>query len=283
MILYRTAFTASCIAASLALLAPAAASAQDGKDNGDFVTAGIGPGILPDYEGSNDYRVLPVPGAVGSIKGHGFVYVGNQFSVDLIPDKGGPGWDFQFGPNLSVGFNRSGSGSVHDARVKALHTVGTAVTVGGYVGIAKQGVITSDFDRFSFTLGVDHDIAGAYDGTTVTPSLNYLTPLSKKAMIVVAARAVYADRRYADAYFSVTPADSAASGLPVFTARSGWKNWSLAAAANYSLTGDLTHGLSTIGGIMYTRLINDFAASPVTSIAGSRDQWMAGLGLAYTF
>ncbi len=150
-------------------------------------------------------------------------------------------------------------------------------------GLARQGVVTSDYDRLSVTVGVDHDVAGASGGTTITPSLNYMTPLSRRAMVLVAARAVRADDHYADAYFSVSPAGSVASGLPAFAAKGGWKNWSLAAATNVSLTGDLTHGLSAVGGVMYTRLLNDFAASPITSIAGSRNQWMAGLGLAYTF
>jgi outer membrane scaffolding protein for murein synthesis (MipA/OmpV family) len=249
----------------------------------DFVMIGIGPLLIPDYEGSNDYGIYPMPGAIGRVKGYSFSLLGNTASIDLLRDKPGPGWDVELGPSISLGLNRTHRGGIADSRVQALHTVGTAVTLGGYAGLVRQGVMTSDYDRLSLSVSVDHEIAGAYGGTTVTPEINYMTPLSRKALVAFVVTAVRADRRYADAYFSVTPADSLASGLPAFNAKGGWKNWSLGMATDVSLTGDLTHGLSAIGGVMYTRLLNDFGASPVTSIAGSRDQWMAGLGLAYTF
>jgi outer membrane scaffolding protein for murein synthesis (MipA/OmpV family) len=273
------------------LLIVAPAHAQEGARpantgsaaDGDFVIVGIGPAMVPDYEGSNDYGIYPTVGAIGRVEGYSFSVLGDTASIDLLRDKAGPGWDVQLGPAISIGLNRVRRGGIGDARVRALHTVGTAVTLGGYAGVVRQGVVTSDYDRLSLSVSVNHDVAGAYGGTTVTPEINYMTPLSRKALVAFVLTAVRADRRYADAYFSITPADSLASGLPTFTARGGWKNWSLGMATSVSLTGDLTHGLSAVGGVMYTRLLNDFAASPITSIAGSRDQWMAGLGLAYTF
>src|SRR3546814_6514618 len=48
----------ACLALLLAALAfPAAASAQ----SGDHVTLGVGAGVVPDYQGSDDYRFLPIP------------------------------------------------------------------------------------------------------------------------------------------------------------------------------------------------------------------------------
>lgn len=269
---------------SLAL--PAAAHAQEqtrADPTGDLVMIGAGPAIIPDYEGSNDYGIYPVPGAVGRVSGYSFVFLGNKFSVDLLRDKPDQSWDIELGPDIGLGLNRRRHGGIKDSRVLALHTVGTAVNLGGYVGVVKQGVVTSAYDRLSVNLSVDHDVAGAHAGTTITPAINYMTPLSRKAMVGIVASAVHADDNYANAYFSISPAESIASTLPAFNAKGGWKNWSVGAATDISLTGDLTGGLSVIGGVMYTRLLNDFAASPVTSIAGSRDQWMAGLGLAFTF
>jgi outer membrane scaffolding protein for murein synthesis (MipA/OmpV family) len=39
--------------------------------------------------------------------------------------------------------------------------------------------------------------------------------------------------------------------------------------------------LFAVGG--YTRLLGDAADSPMTSIRGSADQWLAGAGVGYTF
>ena len=251
--------------------------------DGDIVIAGVGLGRVTDYEGSDDYRLLPVPGAIGSINGIGFVYIGNRLSVDLIPAPKGPGWDLIAGPVVSVGFNRSMLKSIDDPRIRALGKVGMSVELGGMVGVARRGVFTSDYDRLSATVSVRHDVAGGHGGTLVNPTLSYMTPLSTRSMTMLFASATHADGSYTRTYYTITPAQSGASGLPVFDAKPGWKDWTVGGAVNVSLTGDLTGGLSAIGGIAYTRMLNDYAASPVVSIAGSRDQWMMGLGLAYTF
>ena len=55
------------------------------------------------------------------------------------------------------------------------------------------------------------------------------------------------------------------------------------AIAGRSLTGDLLHGLGLYVSGSYSRMENGFAASPVTSIAGSPNQWFGAVGLGYTF
>ena len=249
----------------------------------DTVTVGVGAVYMPDYEGSNDYRVAPAPGAIGSVSGFSFVLAGNRASVDLIPNRPGPGWDLQAGPLAVVNFDRSSTRSIDDARVKALGKVDTAVELGGYVGIGKTGLITSDYDKLSVSLSWRHDVAGAHDSSILQPSINYMTPLSRKAAVVLFASAERAAGGYADTYFSITPEQSAASGLPVYRARAGWKNWSAGALAMVSIDGDLLHGFKLIGGGVYRGMLGDFAESPIVRDAGSRSQWMGVLGLGYTF
>ena len=279
------------LACLLPLAAPLAAqtgeaSAPSGEPDAtsgrDFLTIGAGAATVPEYEGASSNRILPVPGAVGRIGGFSFLIAGNQLSVDLIPDSGN-NWDFQLGPSAAIGFNRNSLKNISDPRIRALGKVGTAVELGAFAGVARCGVITSPYDRLSFSTTWRRDVADGHGGTLVSPTLSYITPLSKSILAGLLLSADWADSKYASTYFGVTPAQSAASTLPAFTARSGWKDWSIGAATNISLSGDVTHGLSVIGGVSYTRLLNDFAASPVVSIAGKADQWMAGLGLAYTF
>lgn len=274
---------------ALLLVLPCAAHAQEAAPateralGGDRLMVGIGVASVPDYEGSNDSRIVPAPGAIGSIGGHKFMLVGNRASLDLLKDKPGPGWDFELGPVAAIGFNRASLKGIEDPRIRALGKLGYAVELGGYAGIARQGVITSDYDRLSLSVSYRHDVAGGHGGAMIMPTINYMTPLSTKSMVTIFASAAHADRDYADSYYTITPAQSAASGLPAFKAGSGWKSWSVGGAANLSLTGDLTQGLSAVAGLVYTKLLNDFADSPVTSIAGSRDQLIFGAGLAFTF
>jgi outer membrane protein len=260
-------------AAALLLLSTAPVLAQSAADtppagsadgfDADTVTVGVAAAYLSDYEGSNDYRVVPAPAAIGSINGYAFQVLGNRVSVDLIRNQAGPTWDLQAGPIAVLNFNRSNTKSIDDRRVKALGEVNTAYEVGGFVGVGKTGVLTSPYDR--------------------QPTVSYFTPLSQKAAVGIFASGERAAGKYARTYFSVSPQQSLASGLPVYNARGGWKNWSLGVAGTYVLSGDLLHGWKAVGGVNYRRLLNDYADSPLTSIAGSRTQWLGAVGVAYTF
>jgi outer membrane protein len=263
--------------------AGAMATQAEGASGGDSITVGVGAAYLPDYEGSNDYQFTPAPGAIGSYKGFNFTLAGNRLSVDLIPDGQGPTVDIQAGPIGVVNFNRSSTDSIDDVRVRRLGELDTSIELGGYVGIGKTGVITSDYDRLSISVSYRHDVSGVHKSGIVQPTINYLTPLSRKAAVGLFASAERAEAGYARTYYSVTPGGAAASGLPVFNARGGWKNWTLGALGTYSLTGDLLHGVKLVAGGTYRRMLNDFADSPLVSIAGSRDQWLGAVGLAYTF
>jgi outer membrane scaffolding protein for murein synthesis (MipA/OmpV family) len=255
----------------------------DALSGGDFVIAGVGLAAMPRYEGASDYQLLPVPGAIGQVSGIAFTAVGNRASADLLTVRLSDRWHAAMGPVAALGLNRTHLSVVKDARIRALGKVGMAVELGGSVGLVGRGVVTSAYDRLSVSLAVRHDVAGGHEGTLVEPTITYLAPLSRKLLVLVVAQADRADDRYAATYFTVTPAQSAASGLPAFAARGGWKNATLGLAIDRSLTGDVTHGLSLVAGGAWTRLMGDFADSPVTRLAGKRDQWMGGVGLAWTF
>ena len=250
---------------------------------GDSITIGVAGAYLPDYEGSNDYRFVPAPAAIGSIGGFNFTVLGNRASIDLIPDQKHSNIDFELGPIAVLDFNRSSTKSIDDPRIKALGKFDTAIELGGYVGIGKTGVITSPYDKLSVSLSYRHDVNGVHRSSIWQPSVNYFTPLSRKAAVGLFASAEHAGNGYADTYFSITPAESVASGLPAYSARRGWKSYTLGALATVSLTGDLLHGLKLVAGGSYKRMLNDFGDSPIVSIAGSRSQWLGAAGLAYTF
>ncbi|TPG13685.1 MipA/OmpV family protein [Sphingomonas oligophenolica] len=260
-----------------------ASTAADFDVDGDSITIGAGGVYLPDYEGSNDYRFTPAPGAIGSYDGFAFTLAGNRASVDLIPNRAGDTIDFQAGPIGVVNFNRSSIKSIDDRRVRALGELGTAIELGGFVGIGKTGVITSPYDRLSLSLSYRYDVNGVHKSGIWQPTINYFTPLSTKAAVGLFVSGEHVGDGYARSYFTVTQAQSVASGLPAYTARGGWKNYTLGAIGTYALSGDLLHGFKIVAGGTYSRLLNDFGDSPIVSVAGSRDQWLGTVGLAYTF
>jgi outer membrane scaffolding protein for murein synthesis (MipA/OmpV family) len=260
------------------------ASALPNTDTGaDFYVVGLGAAVLPDYEGSDDYSFSPVPAATGRVSGFNFLLAGNRASVDLIRDGVGPTWDFQAGPIAVVNLNRNTTKGIDDAQVRALGTVDTAIELGGYVGIGKTGVVTSQFDRLSASISYRKDVGGGHKSTVLAPTINYVTPLSTRAIAGVIVSAERVGEGYADSYFSVTPAQSLASGLPVYNARGGWKNWTLGLLGGRSISGDLRSGWQLFGTVVYRKLLNDFADSPIVARNGSSNQWLGAVGIAYSF
>lgn len=260
-----------------------AAAEMAGQLGKNTVTVGLGAAYLPNYEGSKDYSFSPAPAALAYIDGHTITYIGNRISVDLIGDKANRDWDIQAGPIGVVNLDRTTTSGIGNRQVAALGKIGAAVELGGYVGIGKIGVVTSPYDRLSVSLSYRHDVTGVHDSGIWQPSVNYFTPLSTKAAVGLFATAERAGRGYARRYFSITPEQSAASGLPVYNARAGWKDWSVGGLATYSITGNLLKGWKLVGGLTYGREVGDFGDSPIVSQVGSRSQWLSALGVAYTF
>ncbi|WCM26431.1 MipA/OmpV family protein [Sphingomonas sp. QA11] len=260
---------------------PAPLPVETVEQNRNSLTIGGGVAYLPSYEGSNDYVVTPAFAARGKLDGFSFFTRNTQLYVDLIPNPPGPSFDLQLGPIAGLNFNRVGR--IVDPQVKALGSRKVALEAGGFVGIGKTGLITSDYDNLTVRVAYVHDLSNIYRSYVITPSIEYSTPLSRKAFVALSVSADYAGTGYARAYFDVDAAGSARSGLPVFSGRKGWKDLNVGLVAGRSLTGDLLHGLGIYVTGSYTRMQDDFAASPVTSIAGSPNQWLGAIGLGYTF
>lgn len=274
-------FAAAIVLASVS--APAWAQSQPDAPavGGDRLSIGAGAVLVPSYEGSNNYDASPGIVVQGSVDGHDFWTRGLNATFDLLKKRDPHALHLQFGPTVNLNLNRSGR--IADDQVRALGKVKAALEVGGFVGVSKMGVLTSDYDTLSVRLSVTHDVTGIHDSTIFTPSINYGTPLSRTAYVGVSGSVDIVGDGYADTYFSVDPAGSAASGLPVYSAKGGLKSYSLNLFAARSLSGGLTHGWALFAAGGYKRLLNDFSASPIVSVAGSANQWFGGIGVGYTF
>jgi outer membrane scaffolding protein for murein synthesis (MipA/OmpV family) len=167
--------------------------------------------------------------------------------------------------------------------VRALGKIDRAVEVGAYAGVAKNRLL-DPYDSLALRVTWLHDVTGTHGSSILSPSVEYSTPLSPKTYLLLSASADHVGRGYAQTYFSITPAGAVRSGLPVFNASSGWKNVRLSLFFAQALTGDLRRPrLSLFAGVSYSRLLNDFRRSPIVSVAGSPNQYLAAAGLAYSF
>lgn len=251
----------------------------DPNDQSDTVSIALGGAYLPDYEGSNDYRIIPAAAIRGRLGGISFFTRATYLYVDLVP-RGEGKLDFDAGPIAGVRLNRTGK--VKDNLVDLLPQRKKAIELGGFAGITYHG-LTNPYDALSVRLDVVKDVGNAHGSTVITPTIDFGTPLSRHTYVGLSASADWVGGGYADYYYSIDAADSLASGLPVYYADGGFKNWKLSMLANQSLTGDLTKGLSLFGTASYSRLSGDFKKSPIVSQRGSAGQWLVAAGLAYTF
>jgi outer membrane scaffolding protein for murein synthesis (MipA/OmpV family) len=277
------AVAASLASPALAQSAPASSELPSAEQiaNRDTVTVALGAGLTPDYEGSDDYRIIPAGAIRGKVNGISFSTRGLNLYVDVVP--GGSGnIDFDAGPIVGVRLNKRTH--IKDDVVDLLPRRKTAIEVGGFAGVSIKGV-TNPYDSLGVRLDVTHDVGNAHKSTIFSPNLDFSTPLSRATYASLSLGAEFVANRYADYYFSITPADSLATGgvLPVFNADGGMKNWKAGLLLNQSLTGDLLHGFSLFGLANYSRLVGDFKRSPIVSDRGSANQWLVAAGAAYTW
>jgi outer membrane scaffolding protein for murein synthesis (MipA/OmpV family) len=257
---------------------PAPLPSPEEVNSADGFTIAAGGAIIPDYEGSEDYRLIPAAALRGKVHGIAFSTRGLYLYVDVVPDAGKVGFDV--GPIVGLRFNRTRK--IEDDVVNLLPDRKTAVEVGGFAGLSVKG-LTNPYDSLGVRLDVVKDVASAHQSTIFSPNVEFSTPLSRSFYVGTSVSADFVSNRFADYYFSVSPAEALASGLPVFNADGGMKNWKLGMLANYALSGDLRHGLSLFGTGTYSRLVGDFKRSPIVSDRGSANQWLGALGLAYSF
>lgn len=270
------------------LVCPAMASAQDNSIaaqpsiyDGDHIVVGIGPAYVPSYEGSDNQIITGSPLIRGSVSGLDFQLMGTSFSMDVIPDADDAAVKLLLGPQLRVNLDRTRR--ISDPVVASLGKKDIAVEAGGFAGLAFGG-LTNPYDQLTARVEYVHDVTGEHGGSLLTPSLSFSTPLSPAVFTFVSIEATRASADYMDSYYSVTSAGAVASGLPVYAARGGWKNWAISGGVNYDLSGDLRDGgLGLFAGASYSRMLNSAAESPIVSIRGDRDQWYGAVGVTYAF
>jgi MipA family protein len=210
-----------------------------------------------------------------------FRIAGPSLTLDFIKGKSDAKVGFALGPSFRYRFNRSGK--TGDAVVDHLGKLPGVIEAGVSAGVTIKRVL-SKYDLLSLGVSARWDVSGRGSGLMVSPSASYLLPVSKAQVIGALVSADFVDKRFASYNYSVSPAGSAASGLPVYTARGGFKAATVGAFTARDLNGNILDGGFAVGvGAMYTKLFGSAAKTPITALRGKRSQWIFGGGLTYTF
>jgi outer membrane protein len=121
---------------------------------------------------------------------------------------------------------------------------------------------------------------GAAGGVTANLAMDAVVPVSPALLLSGGPRARVDSTAAETPYFSVNPAQSAASGLAPYNATGGWQAVGLGTQARYRFNPTW----ATYSFVEYDKLVGSTAASPiVTAPGGSTNQWTIGVGLTYSF
>lgn len=277
---------------ALSMLAmPVAAHAEEGNPDispdmvnafeGDYLVLGAGALAVPDHEGSDEYQAAPALAFRGRVGGIGIFSRGIGIGADLVPEIEGSSLGLSLGPVLRYRSNRSGK--VKDRVVRLLPELSSTWEAGLTGGISYRGLLSRK-DSLSFGSDMRWTVSGNKGGRIITTSLSYFTPVSRGAGVGLSLGADHVNGDYARYNYSIDAAGAAASGLPAYRAKGGWKNWSSRIYAGFDLDGNLRNGGWAAGVVLsYQHLLGSAAHTPITAIRGSRHQWVGGIGVGYTF
>jgi len=221
--------------------------AQNGKGDWAIVLGG-GVAVRPTFEGSDRYRVLPVP----------FFSVTYRDMISLDATGLNAYWRYenlQIGGGITYNLGRTTDGGYFgrgDSRLAGMGDVPVTVGIRGFANYRLGPVvlgtsITKFFVEGNNGLLIDGGIGIPY---RVTDRLTLNGRVST----------TWADGNYMRNFFGVTAAQSAASRFPTFAATSGIKDINLSLGAQYRLT---DHWLVSTN-LRFTQLLSSAQDSPLS-------------------
>lgn len=252
------------------------------SEDRNSLTLGIGGGIAPEYEGASDYGFQPGGIIQGKVDGFDFQVRGPNIYIDLIRDAPGSKLNLIAGPVAQIRSDRTSISDIKDPRVALLGTRDTAVELGGYVGVGIKGFLIPPAS-LTFDLAFVHDVAGAHDSFILTPGVALSSPVSQRTFARLGVSADYVGGGYGRTYFDVA-ANPTPGSLPAYaTDGAGFKSIGSTLLLTHDLGGDNRKGWALFGLGGYKRLLSQYADSPIVRDAGSADQFLGLVGVAYSF
>ena len=232
------------------------------------VRIGLGPEIEPDFEGSDNYDVGL--GALISIHYRDLIFIDNgHLRVNIVGSNSLlPSSKLKVGPSLSINRGRRESDS---SELEGLGNTGRNFELGIYASY--------DLGPVAARLRMRKDIADGHEGTKVIGDVRFLAYKTERVAVVTSLYATWGDDNYMNSFFSITPEQSLASGLPEFDASAGLKEISLNIGTNYSFS----ERWDFVGSVSYSKLLNDAKDSPLVTLRGNPNLIVGAIYAVYRF
>ena len=228
---------------------------------------GGGIGFAPDYEGSSDYELVPLP--AGEAKFDNGMYIklmGLNLRANLIPTSW-VSW-LRAGPVYNYRPERD---DVDNNKVDKLKQVSDANELGGFIGF--------EYNNWFANLDYLMDMGDAYDGEYAELSGGYNWKFSDAWAFTFGAFTTWADSDYMDTYFGVDANDALRSGLSQYSADDGIKDVGINLGANWKFA----QSWNLRGLLKISELVGDADDDSPVVDEGSETQFFTGLMILYSF
>lgn len=227
--------------------------------------------VLPDYEGSDDFKFAGAPLLMYKFTGNRYVQlVGNKAFLNVLNHSN---WEAGL-----KGVYRQGRDDVEDSLVDLLDDVDDSFEVGGFIGY-RQVIGGDNRHRYNIHFDVTQDVSDGHDGYVVEAAGVYWRPVAKAFDIGLRLGLTWASSDYNSSFFGVSAAEAARTGLRQFDANAGFKDIKTGLMGLFHMSRKWHVG----GGLYYGRMLGEAYNSPVVDDQGSANQLFAGLSLLYTW
>ena len=245
------------------------------------VTLGGGLFVMPQHEGSDKYRVLPLPYIDIVWRDTLFFNVKKGLGANIFSYEG-----FKLG--ASIGYNWGRKESDSRSELKGMGDISGGLNGNGFVEYDTGPVkLYSNVRRYfagskgwSGELGIKTfvplSMLGGVDAASVRPDPNAAGHGLTGPALSLGASAEWADNAYMKDYFGVNATQSARSGHSTFDADAGFKAVALEAGLYKPIGPNFLLGTT----IKYKRLVGDAAKSPVST---TRNQMSGSVFATYSF
>lgn len=228
-------------------------------------TVGIGGEYRPDFQGSKNWMLLPIP--IFSIRRAGSVadFRGPRDSGGIaLIDFG----NLRAGPAAKFITARK---SKDHSELSGLGDVKAAFELGGFVEYYAVDWLRL---RGELRQGI-----GGHRGAVADVSADVIVPLIDRLTISAGPRFTWKSTKAIAPYFAVDAVQSMASGLPVFAAKGGAHSVGFGSQVTYRINPQW----EVRAYVEYEKLLGDAANSPLVTLRGSSNQTTVGLGASYSF
>ena len=228
--------------------------------NNWHVSLGMVGGSAPEYRGSNRNELGFAP--LLRVIWKDLIFLkSRKFGVNVFDDD----------VNTAGAFIRyKGGRSSDNDGLEGLDKIRKTATVGFFYN--------RKFNNFRFKSEINQDALGHGHGTVIDASLSSRFP-KKQPLFSISLGTTWASDEHMDTYYGVDARQSLNSGLRQFDSSSGFRDVWIGLGTRYRFSNQTAISVH----IQYLRLLDDAANSPIVKDIGSADQFVAGIGLSYTF